>query len=69
MLTFILSTCRGSCNSINDPYAKLCVLDVLKNINVKVFNLLSKTNETRHIEWHEKCKELIHKRLGNKDFI
>ena len=30
----------GSCN-INDPYAKLCVPDVVKNINVKVFNLMS----------------------------
>ena len=46
----------GSCNSINDPYAKLCVPDVVKNINVKVFNLISRTNETRHIQWHETCK-------------
>ena len=28
----------------------------MKNINVKVFNLVSKTNETRHIKWHETCK-------------
>ena len=40
----------GSCNNINDPYAKLCVPDITKNINVKVFNLMSRTNETRHIE-------------------
>ena len=33
-----------------NPYAKLCVPDNVKNINVKVFNLLSKTNETRHKE-------------------
>ena len=50
------SKCSGSCNSINDPYAKLCVPDVVKNLNVKVFNLMSRTNETRHIEWHETCK-------------
>ena len=43
----------GSCNNINDPYAKLCVPDVVKNLNVKVFNLMSRTNETRHVEWHE----------------
>ena len=24
----------GSCNNINDPYAKLCVRDVVRNINV-----------------------------------
>ena len=51
-----VSKCSGSCNNINDPYAKLCVPDVIKNINVKVFNLVSRTNETKHIEWHETCK-------------
>ena len=42
--------CSGSCNNINSPYAKLCVPDVVKNVNVKVFNLTSRTNETRRIE-------------------
>ena len=50
------SKCCGSCNNINNPYAKLCVSDVVKNINVKVFILMSRTNETRHIKWHETCK-------------
>ena len=45
-----------SCNNINDPYAKFFVPDVVKNLNVKVFNLRSRTNETRHMEWHETCK-------------
>ena len=44
------SNCSGSSNNINDPYAKLCLPDVIKNINVKVFNLKSRTNETRHTE-------------------
>ena len=48
------SKCSGSCNNINNPVAKLCVSDV-KNFNVKVFNLVSGTNETRRIEWHETC--------------
>ena len=26
------------------------------SINVKVFNLMSRANETRHIEWHKTCK-------------
>ena len=47
------SKCSGSCNNINDLYVKLCVPDVVKNLNVKVFNLMSRTNETRHIEWHD----------------
>ena len=50
--------CSGSCNNINDPYAKICVPDAVKDLNVKVFNLMSRTNETRHRKWHEtyKCK-------------
>ena len=42
------SKCSGSCNDINDPYAKICVPDIAKNLNDKVFNLMSRTNETRH---------------------
>ena len=44
------SKCSGSCNNINDPYAKMCVTDVIKNLNVKVFSLMSRTNKTRHIK-------------------
>ena len=50
------SKCSGSCNNINDPYAKICVPDVVKDFNVKVFNLMSRTDETRHIKWHGTCK-------------
>ena len=51
-----ISKSGGSCNNINDPYAKMFVPDVVKNLNVKVFNIVSRTNETRHIDWHETCK-------------
>ena len=50
------SKCSGSCYNINNPYAKLCVFDVAKNLNVRAFNLMSRTNVTRHREWHETCK-------------
>ena len=48
--------CSGSGNSINYPHATICVSDVVKNLNVKVFNLMSRTNETRYIEQDENCK-------------
>ena len=48
-----VNICSGNCNSINDPYAKICVPDTL---NVKVFNLMTLTNETRRIKLHESCK-------------
>ena len=50
------SKCSGSCNNINYPYANICVPDAIKNFNVKKFNLMSRTNETRFIEWRETCK-------------
>ena len=45
-----INRCKGSCNTINDTYAKIRAPDKVKNTNVKVFNLMSRTNETRHIK-------------------
>ena len=42
-----ISKSSCSCNNINNLYTKLCS---------SVFNLMSRTNETRHIQWHETCK-------------
>ena len=41
-----INRCKGSCNTINDPYANICVPDQIKKKNVKVFNLL--TNEPKN---------------------
>ena len=51
-----ISKCSGSCNNIYNPYAKLCAPNVVKNMNFKLFNLMSKTNETRYIKFHKICK-------------
>ena len=47
--------CSGSCNNMNYLYAKMCVPDVVKKLNVKVFNLMSRTKKTRFIECHGTC--------------
>ena len=44
------SKCSGSCNNINYPHANICVPEVVKKLNIKLFNLMSRTNETRYIE-------------------
>ena len=49
------SKCSGSCNIVNNLYAKVCVPDVVKNLNVKEFSLMSRIDEARHIKWHETC--------------
>ena len=38
------------------PLVLVCVPHVVKNLNIKVFNLVTGTNETRCIGWHESCK-------------
>ena len=38
----------GSCNTTDDPYAPVCVPSTVKNINAKVFKLISGVNETRY---------------------
>ena len=43
----------GSFNTIDNPYAQVCVPNKFKNLNVKVFNLISGVNETRFLVQHE----------------
>ena len=52
------SICKSMmrCNNVNDPHAKLCVPVVIKDTNIKVLNIMSTTNATRHIKQHETCK-------------
>ena len=66
-----INRCSGSCNNINNPYARICVPDTVKNLTVKVFNLMSLTNETRSIKWHETCKCIcrLNEIICNKDGI
>ena len=55
-LSIKVNKCSGNCNNINDPIAKLCIPDIIKDMNIKVFNILARINETRKIKWHETCK-------------
>ena len=46
----------GSCDMLDNPMAKLCVPNIIKRINMKVYNFLMRFNETRNVLWHEICK-------------
>ena len=43
-----INKCSGNCNNINNPYAKICVSDVIKDLNNKVFDLMSRTYEYKY---------------------
>ena len=48
--------CVGSCNNLTNPYSKVCLPDIVKNINVKFFDLVSQQSELRQVSLHESCK-------------
>ena len=51
----MLIKCGGICYTIDGPYARVCVSNKVKNMEVKIFNLLSGVNETRFLVQHESC--------------
>ena len=36
----LVNKCSGSCNTPDDPMATLCVPNIIKNVNMKVYNFL-----------------------------
>ena len=52
----LVNKCSESCNTLDNPMAKLCVPNIIKRINMKVYNFLMRLNETRNVLWHESCK-------------
>ena len=52
----LVNKCSGSCNTLDDHMAKMCVPNIIKNVNMKVYNFLMRLNETRMVLWHESCK-------------
>ena len=52
----LVNKCSGSCNRLDDPMAKLCVPNIIKRVNMKVYNFLMTLNETRNVLWYESCK-------------
>ena len=52
----LVNKCSGSCNTLDNPIAKLCVPNIIKRIKMKVHNFLMRLNETRNVLWYESCK-------------
>ena len=52
----LVNKCSGSCNTLDNPMTKMCVPNVIKRVNMQVYNFLMRLNETRNVLWHEICK-------------
>ena len=48
--------CIVSCNDKDNPYYKICLPDIIKNVIIKGFDLLSQKNVLRNIPFHKSCK-------------
>ena len=42
----LVNKCSGSCNTFNNPMAKLCVPCIVKRVNMQVYNFWMRLNET-----------------------
>ena len=52
----LANKCSGNCDTLNNPMAKLCVPNIIKKTNMKVYHFLMRLNETHNVLWHESCK-------------
>ena len=43
-----LDRCAGSCNTLNDLSNKVCVSNKREELNLSVFNMITRINEWRH---------------------
>ena len=44
-----VNKCSGSCNTLDTPMTKLCVPNVIKRVNMQVYNFLMMLNETHNL--------------------
>ena len=51
-----LGRCTGSCNTPDDLSSKTCVLNKTEVVNVNVFNMITRINESRTLTKHILCK-------------
>ena len=51
-----VNRCSGNCNNFTNPYAKVCVPDIIKNVTAKMFDLMTLTNKTKQVIFHESCQ-------------
>ena len=50
-----LDKCNGIFNATDDLSIKKCVLSKTKDVNVKVFNMMTRTNEAEAFAKHISC--------------
>ena len=50
-----LDRCFGSCITFNNPSGRICIPNKTENKNLNVFNMITRTNESRTLKKHISC--------------
>ena len=45
----LVNKCSGGCNTLDNPMKKLCVPNVIKRVNMQVYDFLMRLNENRNV--------------------
>ena len=51
-----VNRCNDNFDNVTNPYSRVCVPDITKNVTLKIFGLMTLANKTKQIIIHESCK-------------
>ena len=55
-----MNRCDGSWNFVEDPLSRICIPYKIEEVNLKVFNVIKRTNESKklskHISYECRCE-------------
>ena len=50
-----MNRCNESCNTVEDPFCRICVHNKIEDVNLKVFNPIKGINESKTLIKHISC--------------
>ena len=50
---------QGNCSNISNPYSRVSIPDIVKNVTLKIFDLILLKNKTKQIIFHEISKCVV----------
>ena len=45
-----------SCNTVEDPFSRICVSNKIEEVNLEAFNIIKGINESKTLAKHISCK-------------
>ena len=60
-----MNSCNGSCNTMEDPFGRICIPNKIEDMNLKVFNIIKGINESKTPIKHISCSVDVNLMIGN----